>query len=167
MNMTYDPSDLRLHIRSTLKLLDLWNPDREEIILATAAHESHLGEYLTQVGGGPARGVFQMEKDTEFDCWKNYLSYRMNPDEMGGQIAKLTGIDTPTPDALINNLSYAICMCAVKYLRSPHPLPSAGDLAGMADTWFNDYNGSGVESRKNQFMADYRRLVLGLDVPGD
>jgi hypothetical protein len=164
--MIYAADDLRLHIRSTLKLIGKWNPDREEIILATAAHESHLGEWMTQLGGGPAVGVFGMEPATEYDRWKNYLSYRMRAGELGNVIAKLTGIDTPTPSALVSNLSYAICMCCVKYMSCPFPLPSASDLQGMADYWWKEYNGN-PEDRRPQFMTDYRRLILGLTLPGD
>ena len=166
MTTPYSPDDLRDHIRSTLQLIKKWNPDIEELMLATGAHESHLGLWMTQNGGGPAVGVFGMEPATEQDNWKNYLSYRMDKGEIGDLISRLTGVSEPTPLALTNNLTYAICQCRVKYLRCPIPLPKANDIQGLADYWFLEYNGSKVDHR-HQFIADYRRLILGLNIVGD
>jgi hypothetical protein len=37
-----------------------------QLLMGTAAQESHLGTYLKQING-PALGVFQMEPNTEID----------------------------------------------------------------------------------------------------
>lgn len=41
------------------------------LLLGTAAQESAFGTYLRQIGGGPARGVFQMAPATAKDIWEN------------------------------------------------------------------------------------------------
>lgn len=56
--MAVDPQQFRRLLRETLSLVG-WYSDRvEELLFAIAAHESHLGTYLWQIGGGPARGLF-------------------------------------------------------------------------------------------------------------
>src|SRR5260221_162978 len=47
-----------------------------ELLLGTALQESGL-TYRVQLGGGPARGLFQMEPNTHDDIWDNFLKYRV------------------------------------------------------------------------------------------
>lgn len=49
--------------------------DVVELLLLTCAAESAMGKYIMQVGG-PARGIFQMEPNTEKDIWENWLKYK-------------------------------------------------------------------------------------------
>jgi len=47
----------------------------EELLLGTAVQESLNFKYRRQMGGGPARGYFQMEPATHDDIWDNYLQF--------------------------------------------------------------------------------------------
>jgi hypothetical protein len=75
--VSIDANQLRHYVvRPTLRRLGLWSKSAENLLMGTAAQESHLGTYLHQVGGGPAKGIFQMEPATERDLIKNYIRYR-------------------------------------------------------------------------------------------
>jgi len=60
----------------TLHYIGLWSDAAETLILGTIAQESRCGEYVKQVGGGPALGICQMEPATHDDIWLNYLHYK-------------------------------------------------------------------------------------------
>ena len=152
-----DPKVMRDQIRSTLQAFDRWNPDVEELVLGTIAHESHLGQYRRQIGGGPALGIAQMEPATLHDCWDNFLEYHQ---DLVALITTITGVSGADEDALENNDPYAIIMCRVKYLRSRLAIPPASDVEAQAEYWFHIYNGSGVVAKVAEYVADYRRLVL-------
>ena len=121
-------------IEPTLHALELHSPAAVELVLGTAIQESRL-TYLKQIGGGPALGVCQMEPATHDDIFDNYLNYRP---ELRSLVMALTV--TGEADEMVTNLAYAVAMCRVHYLRVPHPLPEAGDVAGMAAYWKNFYN---------------------------
>jgi hypothetical protein len=121
-------------IRPALKLIKLWSPEAEELLLGTALQESRL-QYLKQLGSGPALGVFQMEPRTHDDIWKNYLKYK--PD-LAKSVAKLShSVNAPS---LATDLLYAAAMCRVHYLRVPERLPAEGDIQGQARYWKDHYN---------------------------
>jgi len=84
---------LRELISRVLEQLDLYSRDAVELLMLTAAAESNLGEYLRQVGRGPALGIFQMEPSTETDIWYNYLRYRS---ELALRMYPLVGNSTLT-----------------------------------------------------------------------
>jgi hypothetical protein len=47
--MGIDPKHFRLYVvRPTLHNIDLWSVAAEELLTLTAAHESHMGEFLKQ-----------------------------------------------------------------------------------------------------------------------
>jgi hypothetical protein len=146
----------------TLKYLDPEIPFSDaavNLLLLTWATESHGGKYIKQLGGGPALSVFQMERATHDDHWKNWLRYK--PDLW-------TKVDTLTLrhqflldrfDELAGNLYYATAMARVHYFRSRYPLPSADDEIGLAMMWKDVYNthlGKGVPDKA---INDYRKYV--------
>src|SRR6266849_2351788 len=88
-----------------------------QLLLATAAQESHMGEYLHQLNG-PALGIFQMEPATFVDTLNradNIISaiYPRAPSER-----------------LIYDLRYATVIARAKYFLDRPPLPQAGDVNG-------------------------------------
>ena len=151
-----DPDTLRLHIRSTLQLVDLWSPAAEELLLGTAAQESHLGYYRRQIRG-PARGIYQMEPATERDLWDNYL--RARPDRIEA-IYTTCGVDGPDPIQLERNLMYQTIMARMHYRRIRAALPSSGNLAAMARYWKRYYNTDQGRGRQAEYVENYRRFVL-------
>ena len=124
-------------IRPTIKSLGLWSTEAEELLLGTALKESGL-IHRVQLGGGPARGLFQMEPATHDDIWDNYLRYHK-------ALATLAKSLKSRPTAagayeLRNNDRYAAAMARIHYKRAPAPLPAAGDVQAMAAYWKRYYN---------------------------
>lgn len=132
-----DPKQFRdLVIRPALVELGLHSYDAEILLLRTALVESGL-VYLHQIGGGPARGPFQIEPATHDDIFENYLSFR--PKFHG----LVMGLAAPLPrlvDQLASNLIYSAAICRLVYFRIPAPLPAAEDLDGQAEYWKRHYN---------------------------
>lgn len=134
-------------IRPSLGCIGLSTPAACELLLGTALVESGL-LHRRQLGGGPARGFFQMEPATHDDIWTNFLNYRS---QLAGSVASL--LSSPGADKhteLETNDRYACAMARVHYARAPAPLPRAGDVVGMARYWKQYYNtllGAGTESK--------------------
>lgn len=149
-------NDLRtLIIRPTLAATGLWTQAAENLLLGTAAQESHMGEYLKQIKG-PALGIYQMEPNTHDSLQDNYLFYRDDLREMGDHYCG----DLEGHDALVGNLFYATFMARIKYYQNPEPLPDAEDIPGLAHYWkrvYNTYHGAGTEA---EFIRNYKRFTL-------
>ena len=153
----FDRAQFRELIEDVLQAIGLHSPAAVNLLLGTAAQESRLGTYLRQMGQGPALGVFQMEPATEKDLWANYLQYHP---ELVKKIAATTGATGPGPQ-LRWNLAYQIAMARVHYLRKKPPMPAADDIAGLAAYWKQHYNTQLGKGSVEEFMANYRRYVLG------
>lgn len=150
-----------LVVRPTLQYLDPVIPYSEtavELLMMTAAHESHLGEYIAQVGG-PALGIYQMEPATRKDIWKNFLMYR---DGLSVKLANLEP-DISVVSPLITNLTYATAMARVHYFRVPEALPEGclqneetfRKLAAYAKKYYNTELGKATEE---DYYEAYMRL---------
>ena len=152
--MGIDPKQLTdLIIRPTLQRLGLWSDAAEELVLGTAIQESNL-QYLQQLGGGPALGIWQMERATHDDIWTNFLHYRT---KLGLNV--LGPHTKPDHTRLVWDLAYACSMCRVHYLRCSDVLPSAGDIDGQAayyKRWYNTPLGKGTEE---QYTANWHRVM--------
>lgn len=138
-------------VRPTLQDMGLWSQEAEDLLVGTAAVESRLGTYLHQLGGGPAKGVFQMEPTTHDDIWDNFLKYRESLEDKVYQFASLDaqrdGYVAVHYDEMIYNLRYAASMARVHYLRVPEPLPNrhtfeskASYVAALGAYWKEHYN---------------------------
>lgn len=125
-----------------LDQIELYSDAAVELLLGTAIQESRL-QYLKQLGGGPALGVFQMEPATHDDIWKNYLKFRKKLALDVGRLAHAIN-----PQSMATDLLYAAAMCRVHYRRVPKPLPPQGDYEAQAAYWkehYNTYEGAGTE----------------------
>lgn len=136
--MGVDVGQLRtLVVRPALHYIELWSQAAENLVVGTALTESH-GEFLRQLGGGPALGLWQMEPATHTDIWDNYLAFK---DELADRVR---GLQTVRADdfheELVGNLFYAAAMCRVHYRRVKAPLPSSDDANGLASYWKRHYN---------------------------
>jgi hypothetical protein len=149
---TRTPRDVADQLRSTviaptLRRLGLWSEAAENLLLGTACVESDL-EHRTQIGGGPALGLFQMEPRTHDDIWSNYLAFRR---QVANNVASFA--TRPTERAatdMENNDAYACAMARIHYLRVPGALPGANDVRAMAGYWKRHYNtplGAGTEQK--------------------
>ena len=133
---------LRLVIRPTLEGLGLPSPAAERLLLGTALVESGL-TYLTQIGGGPALGLYQVEPATHKDLYRNWLNFRP---EWAAALERFIVPAQPRGDQLVWNLAYATAAARLIYYRRPEPLPMADDIQGLAQYWkahFNTHLGAG------------------------
>lgn len=108
-------------------------------VAGTALVESGC-QYLHQLGGGPALGLWQMEPATHDDCWTNYITFNNTLKIIMQSIA---GVSSPSSTLMITNLAYAAAMCRIKYWRSPLPAPAATDAVGCAQYHVTVYNAGG------------------------
>lgn len=143
-------------IKPALREIELDSLEARALLLCTAAHESALGTYVTQMGG-PALGVYQMEPATYEDIFDNYLAYR---DYMETRMLRGAHfIKAPPAKELQSNLKWATYLARVHYLRAPELLPDYRNVNKIAAYWKKYYNtvkGAGTEK---QFVIDCDRLI--------
>lgn len=153
-----DAQTLRTLIRQTLLPIGLYSPNAEELMMATAANESNLGQFRTQSPNGPARGIFQDEGEDFVDLWKNYLAYHPS---IAANLKSLNNGNQGTVDDLVNNDPYAIAVCRCHYLRAPGALPDADDIEGIWNYYKLHYNSAVGAASHDVFINKYNRYVLG------
>ena len=162
--MTINAKQFReLIVRPTLKYLEPeipYSTEAEDLLVMTAAHESHLGTYLKQVNG-PALGVYQMEPATHSDIWENFLEYR---DKLAWVVDDLLTerLDEDYSDSLVFDLRYATAMARVHYYRDKEAIPKEKDyptrseyidaLGAYAKRVYNTELG---KATANQYVKDY------------
>ena len=61
---------------------------------------------------------------------------------------------------LATDLAYACAMARIHYLRKPEPLPAHDDIEGLARYWKEHYNTFLGKGTVEEFVHNYRRLVL-------
>lgn len=152
-----DPKQLRELIEDVLKEMGLYSEAAVELLLLTAAQESHCGKYIRQLGGGPALGIFQMEPATHADIWMNYLVHRKDLASKVNYVAGATSVEDSL--TMRGNLIYQIAMARIHYLRVKEELPN-GDYFEMAKYWkkyWNTYKGAGTVE---EAIENYRRFVI-------
>lgn len=151
-------------IRPALKAMSLHDKNAEELILATAAHESLMGYYLKQVDG-PALGLYQMEPKTHYDIYENFLSYRPPLHRkvltVGLDAKILDRAFIPDASNLIHNIRYATVMCRIHYYRVPEPLPSSASINDMWVYYKKYYNTSEGSATKESFVSSYEQFICG------
>jgi len=139
-------------IRPTLIQIGLHSKAAEELLLGTAIVESDL-KHRRQLGGGPARGFFQMEPATHDDIWDNYLKYR---NELAEKVGALVVPYRDGLTALEHSDRYASAMARIHYLRVSEALPAAGDIKAMAKYWKKYYNTSAGKGKPEHFVAKWK-----------
>lgn len=152
MTDAYTSPALRALIQRVLSPVTLWTPEAAELLLATCAQESLLGQYRHQVHG-PALGIFQMEPATHDDCWANFIAYRP---ELQAWLGRLS--PSHTAQDLVDNDPYAIAMARVRYERAHGALPDATDLGAMFAYYKRNYNGPGAATEA-EFRRHYADLI--------
>jgi len=146
--MSFDPKQFREYVDSVLKFLNPVIPysrNARELLVLTAAAETEIGNYLWQIGGtmqdGPARGIFQIEVDTEFflcDYIAKNLALRYLVEKT------MTAQDS---DNMVHSLAYQTAMARINYWTKPGALPDYRDVEGMAGYWkkyWNTFRGKGT-----------------------
>lgn len=142
-------------IAPVLDRLGHMSRDAEELLFAIACHESRKGTYVKQVSG-EALGIYQMEKETYFDQFDNFLCFKP---ELKNKILRILGVhEEPRADRLATDLELATIMCRIFFLRIPEPLPPADDINKIAIYWKKYYNTSLGKGNIEDFVSNYKLL---------
>ncbi|MFC1712367.1 hypothetical protein ACFL6S_01795 [Candidatus Poribacteria bacterium] len=153
-----DKSEIPGLIRNVcMTMLGHARQEEVSLLLGTAAVESHL-VHRRQFGGGPARGLCQMEPNTARDIFENYLQYRA--ERFRGLVR--TWLDTeedvqfrvPSYDELERDLEayddFAFAMARIHYLRVPDSIPNT--ISEQAAYWKEFYNTSAGAGTVEKYM---------------
>lgn len=134
-------SHLRSLVTKTLARIPEWYSEEAiELLILTACNESDCGKYLTQLGSGPALGIFGIEPESLIDIHDKWLRFRP---EIADDVVMVTGVREPDVLALEGNIVYGIIMARIQYLRAKPPLPSTADHLAMANYYVKYFNRGG------------------------
>ncbi len=157
-----NPAQFRQRIIApALHRIGLHSQAAENLLMGTALVESGL-TYLRQIGGGPARGFFQIEPATHTDIWINFLSDRRRRG-LALDVVVLTIANNelilPPHDELEHNLQYAAAIARLVYYRRPEPLPQADDIHDLAAYWKRHYNTPAGKGNPDDFVRLYHQYA--------
>ena len=156
--MSFAPKQLRAFIQDVLNLFgqkanssSFDSDSAVELLMLTAAQETHLGKYIKQVRG-PALGIYQMEPNTHDDIWMNYICYRQNILDAMNDLYGVSGIEWRL--RMRGDLIYQTIMSRIFYMRIPAALPAKDEPMSLAHYWKKYYNtkygkGTSEEAYKN------------------
>lgn len=161
-----------LVIRPTLKHLGLYSAAAEELLVFTCATESNGGTYLTQVGGGDALGVYQMESATADDIILNYITKRP---PLHKQMTVFPGYAAQYSHVKLNmgfmydlelynlatDLPYATAMARIHYLRVKEQLPPANEVDCIWEYYKKYYNTPLGKATQIESIKKYNAFVGG------
>ena len=157
--MSFNKDQFRQMISLVLDFLELNSLSAIELLMLTAAQESHLGHYLYQIKG-PAVGIFQMEPRTEDDIWDRFLSHPKQI-RLNIKIKSLLPIENTIPDIsfLQSNINYQISMCRIFYYRIPEKLPLYNNILELAKYYKKYYNTIKGAATIDEIISNYNRYV--------
>jgi len=131
----------------------------EALLLATAAQESHLGHYLHQEGGGPARGIYQIEPATYGWLLKEI---RQRSAVLAHMVDELRPSLVPT--TLEGSLHYATAICRLRYWIVPEALPGP-TFEAIWRYYKKHWNSDLGAATRRQFLSNYRAFGLQKVLP--
>ena len=149
IKMKYLYRDMKEIIEDTLNRVGLYNEQASTMVFNTGLVESKY-RALMQYPSKIARSFFQVEPNTAFDIFDNYLKYRKGlwydvieacelDDKYKNEIPTVQDCER----LLTINLAFAICMARLVYRRVPSPLPKSDDVESQAEYWLKHYNAGG------------------------
>jgi hypothetical protein len=158
----FEPEQFRSLVKDTLCTLaedsgipGLYSDEAVELLMLTAAQESHLGRYLVQLKG-PAKGVFQIEPNTHDDLFKNYLTYKPS---LKAAVQQFASSKLPHEN-LRSNLAYQVVIARLIYFRKSEPMPKTGKVEDLARYWKVHYNTMLGKGTIQEAMNNYKRYVV-------
>ena len=160
--MSLNVEQIRVFIvRPVCKFLGLWSEAAEELLMGTAAQESHFS-YVDQLDGsrqyvlGPALGLWQMEPATERDLFINFLKYKP---ELKTKVEQFFGEWIPGCPPLMGDLHYQAALARLHYYRVKEALPGVADLRGQARYWKQYYNTFRGKGTVEEYIQNYHQFV--------
>lgn len=145
-------------VRPTLERIQRYSRDAAELLVGTAAHETHLGRLgRRQNGGGPALGILQMEPNTWKATDKWMQQWRPG---LRQTIMDMVGPANHCADLLVTDDAYAVAMGRVLYLSvQGSAIPHAENLIGLASYWKIHWNSLEGAGTVKEFMRNYHLYV--------
>ena len=158
-----DPSQLKKHIEYILIDMDMFSESAVDLLMLTCAQESHMGYYIEQIDGGPAKGIFQMESTTHDDLW-GYV--RRKGDDFADKVFRYES-RSPQWDLKLN-IAYQIAMARIHYWRVPVAIPARDQfiknkeyIRALAEYWKKHYNTHLGAGTVDQAVSNYQKYVEG------
>lgn len=157
--MSMRPDQLRELIQLVIIDLGYYSKSALELLMLTAAQESHCGRYIKQITG-PALGIFQMEPRTHDDIWESYLRYREDLSRKVTEfMSKRAYLDKQYHLDMMGNIPYQIAMARVFYLRCPERLPDPWNLTEMALYYKHYWNTRLGKATLEEAVENYKRYT--------
>jgi len=133
-----------------------------KLILATAAQESHCGDYFKQIKG-PAMGIFQVEPATEEDLFTNFLDGREDFLEVIMSFQSEAGAEDNDLISALGNTFYQAAITRAQYYRFPAALPEANDFEGTWEYYKKYWNTDLGAATKEEFTRNWILFVRDVD----
>lgn len=148
-----------LIIRPSLKAINLYSVDAEELLIATMAQETLGGQYIKQLKG-PALGIYQMEPSTYNDIWSQHINNNGNLTLRSEIISYCNFHLQPAADEMISNLKLSTIMARIFYSRITIALPDHTIIDDIWAYYKKHWNTEDGDAKKYDFIRNYQ-LYLG------
>lgn len=145
-----------LIVCSSLRDLNLYSRNAEELLIFTCANESNGGTYLKQCNG-PALGIYQIEPQTYNDIWQNYIT--PNSSKFLSFFTNFNISSIPSAGRLIYDLRFATAIARIFYLRINSPLPNPDDVNSIWAYYKQYYNTYSGKANKDEAIAKYHAFL--------
>lgn len=139
-----------------------YSHEAQRLVYLTGLVESDGYRYIRQLGGGPARGFWQIEPTTAVDNCRTFIRGReqLRIGCMKATYVPLIHWTTPDHahwnDILEMNMAAGIVHCRIKYWRAPDPLPiTLNDISDYWKRFFNTHKGAGTPEHFKAIVAKY------------
>lgn len=151
-----------LVVRPTIERLGMWSLAAENLLMGTAAVESHL-TYLKQHGRGPALSLWQIEPITLWDIVDRWVATQW---QLRRDCELAFGFDPCTKQLLVlerlvvAHMGLACGIARFKYRMDANPLPHEDDIPGLAAYWKRVYNTHLGSGEVSDFIEAYEKVKL-------
>ena len=153
---------LPAHIKTTLKKYKFYSEGMHKLLLGTIAAESEYGKFNRQIGGGPARGIYQMESATANDIWNEYLAYHP---VLRSKVKKSLWKNVDLKTQLRYNIEYQTLMAVIHYKRAEEKNnikieddASRWSCAFYYKKYWNSYKGKGSTVKFFRKYGEYVKI---------
>lgn len=151
-------------ITPVLQNMGMYSDPAHDLLLGTAIHESAGLSRVTQYGydfmhpdNRLALGYYQMEPNTMWDLYENYLNFR-NHRRVMVESFKIMGVSCE--ENLIMNAAYMTATARMQYYRCPDEIPDT--VEGQAMYWKDHWNTEHGKGTIKKYLADiepYKELL--------
>ena len=160
-----DAKQLERLIQTVVAVMRVYSVEAIDLLMLTAAQESHLGKYIQQLGNGPARGIFQMEPKTLQDLYDNFLKYNKQKADVLQSFRTSCSLETD----LTGNLLFQIAAARLQYYRKPEKLPVKKGFAdgfeyitALAKYWKTHWNTNLGKGTVQEAVQNYYKYIINV-----